>query len=160
MSADPHLQRLVFTVASPVSGEVAEVRLLWTRAGEAKETLLYDDGADGLDRAFDGVWIAQDTGAYVRDVTGTLLVTDLDGKEHVSWVGVAHPSDARSAVLAWQLREGAQGLEALEVSAALPGTALVIPEGAHIYVGMAWTVLLVAVVAGLVHATRREGLGW
>jgi hypothetical protein len=154
------LQRIVFAVAGPIRGEISEVQVTWRRAGTDRTLRLVDDGSDVADAPWDGVWMATDTGVYVRDGSVSITVTDLDGREHAVFSGVVHPRDATASVLAWQLYEAPDGLRAHEVPAAWPGATLVIPEAVDVYVGAAWACFVCALVAGLVHAARREGIGW
>jgi hypothetical protein len=153
-------QTLVFAVAGPVEGDVSDARVVWTRAGEERALTLTDDGSDPADAPWDGVWTATDNGPFVRDVACQIVFTDLEGVDHVVFSGVVHPIDARHSVLAWQVVDTDEGWRAVEVAAAWPGATLVIPEATHVYVGAAWTVTLLAAVAGLVHVIRREGVGW
>jgi hypothetical protein len=158
--ADEASQRLIFSLAGTTDGEVSAVRAEWRRAGEDRTLLLVDDGSDPADVAWDGVWTATDVGAYVQDATVRLVVTDLNGMEHPVYAGVMHARDARETVFSWRLYETDGGLRALEVPTALPGASLIVPEAVDVYVGAAWACLLCALVAGLVHAARRDGIGW
>jgi hypothetical protein len=153
-------QRLVFAVSGTPEGTIASVRLKWRRAGEDRELKLVDDGSDPADNPFDGVWVATDTGVWVRDAAVQIAVTDLDGVQHGVYSGVVHPRDAEDAMLFWQIFLSDDGPVAHEVPAAWPGATLVIPDAIDIYVGAAWACFVCALVAALAHAARRDGIGW
>jgi len=99
----------------------------------------------------------------VREVQARVLVSDLDGTPHQVFWGTVAVADARSAVIAWQLKTTQDPQEpwgAQLVTAAWPGSAILIPEAASIYIGAAWTGLCFVIVASFVHVARRTGVGW
>jgi hypothetical protein len=150
----------VFTVAGPVDGAVSRVELAWTRAGEARTTVLVDDGTQPHDAPWDGIWTATDVGPFVRDVNARLVMTDVSGTEHVLFTGLVHPHDDRSAVLAWQVVRSDVRYMAAPVVAAWPGATIAVPDAAHVYVGVGWACLVTVLAVGLAHAARRRGIGW
>lgn len=156
-------QTLLFHIAGPMDGEIAEVNLVWSRLGEDREVRLSDDGLIHGDIPWDGVWTGIDVGPPVREVQARIFITDLEGNPHQAYWGTVPVSDARSEVLAWQLmdtQDPQQPWKIQTVTAAWPGAAILIPEATTIYIGAAWTGLCFAVVASLVHVARRAGVGW
>lgn len=157
---DSPLQTLLFTVAGPTDGEVGQLVVSWTSAGGERALSLSDDGAHPADVPWDGVWTGGVSGTPTRELNARLLVTDIDGAEHVAFQGLLPVLDDRSAQLAWRLTDTQGVWRANPVIAAWPGDSAVIPESLSLYVGAAWTGLCLVVVAALVHVTRREGIGW
>jgi len=157
---EPEQQALVFSVAGPASGAIADITFEWERAGSVHELRLTDDGSYPSDVPWDGVWTTEDAGIAVHEVSGRLHVTDLEGRKAVIDTGAVAVYDMRHDVVSWQL-SGAEGQYAARlVVAAWPGESVLLPEGASIYVGAAWTGLCFAIAAALIHVVRREGVGW
>ncbi len=157
---EPARQELVLALAGPADGEIASARVELIRGGESVEVSLTDDGAHPSDVPWDGVWTGGHVGVPVRDVASQVLITLKDGQEVTAFSGVMPVHDLRAATLAWQVVGVSGGSRAQSVVTALPGGAAVLPEGVSIYLGAGWTAVCFAVVAGLVHAYRRNGVGW
>lgn len=156
-------QILLFHVAIPDHGEVAALEFVWTRQGEDRTVSLTDDGAVPGDIPWDGVWTGVDSGLAVGEVTGRLLVTDLEGVEHQAHWGTVAVTDVRSEVIAWQLIQTTSPdlpWQAKTVFAAWPGSGMLIPEATGVYIGAAWTGLCFVMAASLIHVSRRRGIGW
>jgi hypothetical protein len=159
--SDPgHEQRLVFHVAGPIDGSVSGMRLEWLRLDAPRVTVLVDDGSLPVDTPWDGVWSGVDEGPFVRDAAMRLSVVDLDGVEHLLWSGLVHPENASESVIQWRVLGVGAEARAQRVAAAWPGSAALLPEGAWIYAGMAWSCLIVVLAAGLLHAARPGILRW
>ncbi len=157
---EPTRQELVFALAGPPSGELASVRLGLTRGGESVEVVLTDDGAHPTDVPWDGVWTGGHVGVPVRDVVASIVVTNAAGGEEPIFSGSVPVHDLRHATVAWQVSGETGHFRAQTIVTALPGGAAVLPEGVSIYLGAAWTAVCFAIVAALVHVTRRNGAGW